>query len=151
MGCDQQGNRAGSTGRPAHESVGLRGSASVRLEPIARSYTSVTSGRTRPLLACSFCHNPTLQHYRLPNVTTNWLLRASATYRRWVLQEPQRGFSCLVFDLLPALASTHLVPVILKHPRREESGRRKSLNPGPIGQPYTGPRIRTSENASSRH
>ena len=27
----------------------------------------------------------------------------------------------------------HLVAVILKYPRREESGRRKSLNPGPIG------------------
>ena len=45
----------------------------------------------------------------------------------------------------------HLVAVILKYPRREESGRRMSLNPGPIGQRYTGPRIWTSENASSRH
>ena len=23
------------------------------------------------LLSCPFCHNPTLQHYRLPTVTTN--------------------------------------------------------------------------------
>jgi hypothetical protein len=38
--------------------------------------------------------------------------------------------------------------VILKYPRREESGRRKSLNPGPIGQRNTEPRIWTSENAS---
>jgi hypothetical protein len=36
-----------------------------------------------------------------------WLLRASATLLvEWVLREPHRGFSRLVFDLLPALLST---------------------------------------------
>jgi hypothetical protein len=47
--------------------------------------------------------------------------------------EPHRGLSPLVFDLLPNPSIDHLVAVILKYPRREESGRRKSLNPGPIG------------------
>jgi hypothetical protein len=55
-----------------------------------------------------------------------------------VLQEPHRGLSCLVFDLLPEPSIDHLVAVILKYPPREESGRRKGLNPGPIGQHYTG-------------
>jgi hypothetical protein len=80
-----------------------------------------------------------------------WLLRASATYRRWVLQESHRGFSRPIFDLLPNPSIDHLVAVILKYPRPEESGRRMSLNPGPIGQRYTGPRIWTSENPTSRH
>jgi hypothetical protein len=52
---------------------------------------------------------------------------------RWVLQEPHRGLSPLVFDLPPNPSIDYLVPVILKYLRREESGRRKSLNPGPIG------------------
>src|SRR5215207_2225566 len=134
------------------------------------------------LLPRLFCHNPTLQHCRLPNVTkrrskrifvrtsyprghegaprcgggdsrilTNlsidgeyssntlserrgWLLRAYATPSNGeVLQERHKGFSRLVFDLLPNPSIDHLVSVILKYPRREESGRRKSLNPGPIG------------------
>ena len=55
-----------------------------------------------------------------------------------VLQERHRGFSRLIFDLPPNPSIDHLVAVILKYPRREESGRRKSLNPGPIGQHYTG-------------
>ena len=41
-----------------------------------------------------------------------------------VLRKPHRGFSRLVFDLLPNPSIDHLVPVILKYPRREESGRR---------------------------
>jgi hypothetical protein len=49
------------------------------------------------------------------------------------LQESHRGFSRPIFDLPPNPSIDHLVPVILKYPRREESGRRKSLNPGPIG------------------
>ncbi|HET6661114.1 MAG TPA: hypothetical protein VFH16_14455, partial [Rubrobacter sp.] len=65
-----------------------------------------------------------------------------------VLQESHRGFSFLVFDLPPSPSIDHLVAVILKYPRREESDRRKSLIPGPIGQHCTGPRIRTSKNAS---
>ena len=68
-----------------------------------------------------------------------WLLRASATPSNGeVLRVAQRGLSPLVFDLLPNPSIVHLVPVILKYPRREESGWRKSLNPGPIGQHYTG-------------
>jgi hypothetical protein len=55
-----------------------------------------------------------------------------------VLEELHRAFSRLVFDLLPYHSIDHLVPVILKYPRREELGWRKSLNPGPIGQHYTG-------------
>jgi hypothetical protein len=51
----------------------------------------------------------------------------------WVLQKPYRGFSCLVLDLPPNPSIDHLVGVILKYPRREESGRRKRLNPGPMG------------------
>jgi hypothetical protein len=62
-----------------------------------------------------------------------------------------RGFSRLVFGLLPNPSIDHLVAVILKYPRREESGRRKSLNPGPVAWRYRGPRIWTSENATSRH
>jgi hypothetical protein len=54
------------------------------------------------------------------------------------IQEPHRGFSRLVFDLPPNPSIDHLVAVILKYPRREESGRRKRLNPCPIGQYYTG-------------
>jgi hypothetical protein len=54
------------------------------------------------------------------------------------LQEPHRGLSLLIFDLPPNPGIDHLVAVILKYPRREESGQRKSLNPGPIGQHYTG-------------
>jgi hypothetical protein len=50
-----------------------------------------------------------------------------------VLQKPLEGFSRLVFDLLPNPSIDHLVVVILKYPRPEESGWRKSLNPGPIG------------------
>jgi hypothetical protein len=50
-----------------------------------------------------------------------------------VLQKPHKGFSCLIFDLPPNPSIDHLVAVILKYPRREESGWRKSLNPGPIG------------------
>ena len=69
----------------------------------------------------------------------------------WVLEKPYKGLSPLVFDLLPNPSIDHLVAVILKYPRPEESGRRKSLNPGPIGQRYTEARIWTSENASSRH
>jgi hypothetical protein len=62
-----------------------------------------------------------------------WLLRAYATPpNARVLQEPHRGLSCLVFDLPPNPGIDHLVPVILKYLRREESGRRKRLNPGPI-------------------
>jgi hypothetical protein len=49
-----------------------------------------------------------------------------------VLQNPHKGLSCLIFDLLPNPSIYHLVAVILKYPRREESGRRKSLNPGPV-------------------
>jgi hypothetical protein len=49
------------------------------------------------------------------------------------LQKPHRGFSRLAFDLPPNPSIDHLVEVILKYPRREESGRRKSLSPGPIG------------------
>jgi hypothetical protein len=48
-----------------------------------------------------------------------------------VLQKPRKGFSPLVFDLLPNPSIDHLVAVILKYPRREESGRRKCLNFGP--------------------
>jgi hypothetical protein len=55
-----------------------------------------------------------------------------------VLQKPHRGLSLLDFDLLPNPSIDHLVPVILKYPRREESAWRKSLNPGPIGQHNTG-------------
>ncbi len=50
-----------------------------------------------------------------------------------VLQKRYRGLSRLVFDLPPNPSIDHLVAVILKYPRREESGRRKSLNPGPTG------------------
>ena len=50
-----------------------------------------------------------------------------------VLQNPHKGLSPLDFDLLPNPSIDHLVPVILKYPRREGSSRRKSLNPGPIG------------------
>jgi hypothetical protein len=46
-----------------------------------------------------------------------------------ILQNPHRGFSCLVFDLLPNSSIDHLVAVILNYPRREEMGRRKGLNP----------------------
>ena len=68
-----------------------------------------------------------------------WLLKASATpSNRVMLQEPHRGFSRLVFDLPPNPSIDHLVAVILKYPRQDESGRRKSLNPGPIGKHYTG-------------
>jgi hypothetical protein len=49
------------------------------------------------------------------------------------LQESHRGFSRPIFDLPPNPSIDHLVPVIVKYPRREESGRRKSLNPGSIG------------------
>jgi hypothetical protein len=49
------------------------------------------------------------------------------------LQEGHRGFSRPIFDLPPNPSIDHLVPVIVKYPRREESGRRKSLNPGSIG------------------
>jgi hypothetical protein len=68
----------------------------------------------------------------------------------WVLQETHRGFSFLVLDLFPNPSIDHLVAVIQKNPRREESGPRKCLNPGPTGQRYTGLRICTSENASAR-
>jgi hypothetical protein len=50
-----------------------------------------------------------------------------------VLQESHRGFSRLVFDHPPNPSIDHLVLVILTYPRREESGWRKSLNPGPTG------------------
>jgi hypothetical protein len=40
---------------------------------------------------------------------------------RTVLQKPYRGFSRLDFDLPPNPSIDHLVPVILKYPRREES------------------------------
>src|ERR687889_884018 len=65
--------------------------------------------------------------------------------------ETFQGISRLVFDLLPNPSIDHLVAVILKYPRREESGRRKSLSPGPIGQHCTGSRIRPSENSPSTH
>jgi hypothetical protein len=68
-----------------------------------------------------------------------------------VLQGPHRGLSPLIFALPPNSSIDHLVGVILKYPRREESGQRESLDPGPIDQRYTGPRIWTSENATSRH
>ena len=55
-----------------------------------------------------------------------------------VPQEPHRGFSRPIFDLPPNPSIDHLVAVILKYPRGEESSRRKSLNPGPIDQHYTG-------------
>jgi hypothetical protein len=55
-----------------------------------------------------------------------------------LLQQCHRGFSRLIFDLLPNPSIDHLVAVILKYPRREESGLRKSLNPGLIGQHCTG-------------
>jgi hypothetical protein len=62
-----------------------------------------------------------------------WLLRASVTISNGeVLQEPRRGLSPLVFDLLPNPSIDHLVAVILKYPQGEETGRRKCLNPGPI-------------------
>ena len=48
-------------------------------------------------------------------------------------QEPYRGLSPLIFDLLPNPSIDHLVAVILKYPRREESDWRKSLNPGSTG------------------
>jgi len=48
----------------------------------------------------------------------------------WVLQESHRGFSRPIFDLPPNPSIDHLVPVILKYPRREESGWRMSLSPG---------------------
>ena len=58
------------------------------------------------------------------------LLRASATLSSGeVLQEGHRGFSRLVFDHPPNPSIDHLVAVILEYPRREESGRRKCLNP----------------------
>jgi hypothetical protein len=38
-----------------------------------------------------------------------------------VLQDPHRGFSRLVFDLPPNPSIDHLIAVILKYPRREES------------------------------
>ena len=47
--------------------------------------------------------------------------------------ETLQGISRLVFDLLPNPSIDHLVAVILKYPRREESGRRKRLNPDPTG------------------
>jgi hypothetical protein len=79
-------------------------------------------------------------------------VRASATPSNGsVLQERHRGFLRLVFDLPPNPTIDHLVAVILKYPRREESGWRMSLNPSPIGQRYTGPRIWTWEIATSRH
>ena len=52
-----------------------------------------------------------------------WLLRASVTISNGeVPQEPHRGLSPLVFDLLPNPSFDHLVPVILMYPREEESG-----------------------------
>jgi hypothetical protein len=50
----------------------------------------------------------------------------------WVLEKPYKGLSPLVFDLPLNPSIDHLVAVILKYPRREESGRGKSVNPGPI-------------------
>jgi hypothetical protein len=47
--------------------------------------------------------------------------------------EPSQGISRLVFDLPPNPSIDHFVAVILKYPRREEWGRGKNLNPGPIG------------------
>jgi hypothetical protein len=44
-----------------------------------------------------------------------------------------QGVLTPIFDLLANPSIDHLVAVILKYPRREESGRRKCLNPGPIG------------------
>ena len=44
--------------------------------------------------------------------------------------ETLESFSRPIFDLPPNPSIDHLVAVILKYPRREESGRRKSLNPG---------------------
>src|SRR5215203_709708 len=35
-----------------------------------RSRTSAHPTDSSPLFPCPFCHNPTLQHYRLPSVTT---------------------------------------------------------------------------------
>jgi hypothetical protein len=61
-----------------------------------------------------------------------WLLRASANPSNGeVLQESHRGWSTLIFDLPPNPSIDHLVAVILKFPRREEWGQRKSLNPCP--------------------
>jgi hypothetical protein len=64
-------------------------------------------------------------------------LRASLTSSVAILMvgtpETLEGFSCLAFDLPPNPSINHLVLVILKCPRRDDSGRRKSLNPGPIG------------------
>src|SRR5215218_267300 len=68
-----------------------------------------------------------------------------------VLRKPYRGLSPLVFDLPPNPSIDRLVAVILKYPRREESGQRKSLNPDPMGQRYTGSRIWSSENTPSTH
>ena len=46
------------------------------------------------------------------------ILRASATPSNGeVLQERHRGFSSLIFDLLPNPSIYHLVAVILKYPR----------------------------------
>jgi hypothetical protein len=66
-------------------------------------------------------------------------LRASLTVSVAILMgegtpETLEGFSRLVFDLPPNPSIDYLVAVILKYPRREESGWRKSLNPGPTGQ-----------------
>src|SRR5215211_4028992 len=66
-----------------------------------------------------------------------------------VLQESHRGLSPLIFALPPNPSIDHLVGVILKYPQREESGQGKRLNPGATNQRYTGPRIWTSENATS--
>ena len=47
-----------------------------------------------------------------------WLVRASATASNVrVLQNPHKGFSRLVFDLLPNPSIDHLVAVILKYAR----------------------------------
>jgi hypothetical protein len=64
-------------------------------------------------------------------------LRASLTVSVAILMVgtpgESQGFSRLVFDLLPNPSIDHLVSVILKCPRREESDWRKSLNPGSTG------------------
>jgi hypothetical protein len=86
----------------------------------------VTSLLTSFSITGEHCHNTSSE-------TTQSLsngLRGDSNRR--VLQNPHKGFSRLVFGLLPNPSIDHLVAVILKYPRREESGRRKSLNPCPI-------------------
>jgi hypothetical protein len=78
--------------------------ASATHEDMGGGTEDVEVGDTRLLICLSI--DGELTSHTLPQ-RRGWLLRASATLPgRRVLQKAYRGFSCLVFDHPPALAST---------------------------------------------